>query len=110
MLERRKIGVEKMKNENEVDLKSGEEIERAFRNRLERTFRISEEENLVRGMKEWWMSGSDRRLIESEPKYSEVIWTLGKGGRGRAYERINITEIEEVKRGGVPKRRQSKGA
>ena len=60
MLERRKIGVEKMKNENGVDLKSGEEIERAFRNRLERTFRISEEENLVRGMKEWWMSGSDR--------------------------------------------------
>ena len=34
-----------MKNENGVDLKTGEEIERAFRSRLVKTFRITEEEN-----------------------------------------------------------------
>ena len=34
------------RDENGDDLNSGEEIERAFRKRLERTFRISEEENL----------------------------------------------------------------
>ena len=43
MGKRRKIKTETMKNG--VELKTGEEIERAFRSRLERTFRIIEEEN-----------------------------------------------------------------
>ena len=42
---KRKIRTDRMKNENGVDLKTGEEIERAFRSRLVRTFRITEEEN-----------------------------------------------------------------
>ena len=42
---KRKTRREIMKNENGVELKSGEVVERAFRARLERIFRISEEEN-----------------------------------------------------------------
>ena len=45
MMGRRKTRTEIMKNENGADLKSGEEIERDFRARLERTFRITQEEN-----------------------------------------------------------------
>ena len=42
---KRNIRADRMKNENGVDLKTGEEIERAFRSRLVKTFRITEEEN-----------------------------------------------------------------
>ena len=42
---RRKIRTEIMKNENGVELKTREEVERAFRRCLEGTFRITEEEN-----------------------------------------------------------------
>ena len=45
MLGRRGKWVESLKNENGRELKTGEEIEAAFRARLERTFKISEEEN-----------------------------------------------------------------
>ena len=40
-----KIRTETRKNESGVELKTGEEIERAFRSRLERTFKITEKEN-----------------------------------------------------------------
>ena len=49
---KRKLRTEKRKKENGADLKTGEEIERAFRRRLQRTFQRNEEDS-EGVVKEW---------------------------------------------------------
>ena len=79
---KRKMDAERMKNENGVDLNSREEIERAFRRRLERTFRISEEENLE-------FDGENERVVED--------WIRQKGDELKRKNRIIYKDTPEIK-------------
>ena len=79
---KKKPQVENIKNENEIELKTKEEIVNAFKNRLERTFKIGEEEN-------------QEFCEETEREVEE--WILGSREKLQVRERVEYIDTPEIK-------------